>query len=182
MKNNIITVIGPLYPVDFDLELCVKNGPVIVTNTSHEKITPKYAIITSESQLQDTMNLSNFKQTRLLVPESMYKKYLFFENVDQLPYFPAMKGLELNEHQCSKQSLALMLACWMEAETVHLFGYDIQDLTERERLLGIGMINPHTRIVYTRKPNPSKIFLFDSYKNMSVMDYKQYQKEYNGKK
>jgi hypothetical protein len=30
--------------------------------------------------------------------------------------------------------------------------------------------------VYVRKPNPTKIFLFEDFENMSVMDYLEYQK------
>jgi hypothetical protein len=182
MKTATITVIGAVTPIEFDLNVCAKRSIIIATNTAHNNVKPDYAIITSELQLQDAMNQPNFKETRLLVPENMYKKYLFFENVDELPRFPVMKSIGLDEQQYSKQSLALMLACWMEPDTVHLFGYDIQDLIERERLLSIGMTNPHTHIVYTRKPNPNKIFLFNDYENISVMDYKQYQKENVGKK
>jgi hypothetical protein len=38
------------------------------------------------------------------------------------------------------------------------------------------MAHPHNHIVYVRKPNPNKIFLFDGFENMSVMDYLEYQK------
>jgi len=37
--------------------------------------------------------------------------------------------------------------------------------------------------VYVRKPNPNKIFLFDSYENMSIIDYKEFDEIANdGKK
>ena len=72
-----------------------------------------------------------------------------------------------------------MLACWMEIPDIYLFGYDIENLTERNRLIALGISYPHSNIIYVRKPNPSKIFLFDAYDNMSVIDYNEYKKIVN---
>jgi hypothetical protein len=60
----------------------------------------------------------------------------------------------------------------LDIETILLLGYDIENLNERARLLSIGSAHPHNKIMYVRKPNPNKIFLFDKYPNMSVTDYK----------
>ena len=65
----------------------------------------------------------------------------------------------------------MLLGIWMEHKKIYLFGYDIEDLEERSNLINVINNHPHTEIVYVRKPNPNKIFLFDAYENVSIMDY-----------
>jgi hypothetical protein len=82
----------------------------------------------------------------------------------------------------SEQSMALMLSLWMEKKNIYLFGYDIQDLEERSVLLSILNANHFSNIFYVRKPNPTKIHLFDTYEKMSVIDYTEFDKIRNNDK
>jgi len=178
-----IAVIGNM-PIKWDINECLRLGPVIAAGNTYKTIEFEYATANSEQHLQDMLNAANFQSTRILVPDTLYKKYIFFSNVDCLPNFPTLKTLDINDQTCSEQLLSLMLACWMEIPNIYLFGYDIQNLTERNRLIALGISYPHCRIIYVRKPNPSKIFLFDTFDNMEVIDYIKYQQivDKNGKR
>jgi hypothetical protein len=178
-----IAVVGNM-PIKWDFDECLRLGSVIASGNTYKTIAFEYATANTEQHLQDMLNSANFRNTRILVPDTLYKKYIFFSNVDCLPNFPAMKTLDINDETCSEQLLSLMLACWMEIPNIYLFGYDIENLTERARLITLGISYPHSRIIYVRKPNPTKIFLFDAYDNMRVMDYIEYQKivDKNGKR
>jgi hypothetical protein len=89
---------------------------------------------------------------------------------------PAAAVLDKTYDSLSDQSLALMLACWMEIDHIYLFGYDIVDLTERERLKTIAMLSPHNQFYYVRKPNPQKIHLYDDFENIHIIDYKDFKR------
>jgi hypothetical protein len=173
MKSNI-SVAGSV-PIKWDFDESNRIGTVIGSGNVYKDKNFAYATANTEAHLQDMLNSKIYKNTRILVPEDLYKKYIFFEQVDCLPNFPAMKSLDIDDETCSEQLLSLMLACWMEVDNIYLFGYDIQNLTERSRLISIAICYPHSNIIYVRNPNPSKIFLFDTYDNMSVMDYIQFQ-------
>ena len=170
-KHTHITVVGS-QPLDFDLTVCKRLGPMIVAGNSHKNTVFEYATANSEQHVQDMLNSPSFRDTRIVVNERLYKKYIFFDPLDCVPNFPAVNSMDLSSSELSEQSLALLLACWLDIETILLLGYDIENLTERARLLSIGSAHPHNKIVYVRKPNPNKIFLFDKYPNMSVTDYK----------
>lgn len=170
-----VAVVGNV-PIKYDFDECSRLGDIIASGNTYKTTEFRYATANTEQHLQDMLNSKNFVNSRILVPDSLYKKYIFFSNVDCLPNFPAMKTLDIDDDKCSEQMLSLMLACWMEIKNIYLFGYDIENLTERSRLITVGISYPHSNIYYVRKPNPSKIFLFDTYDNINVMDYIQYQK------
>ena len=175
MHTHSIHVVGSV-PIQWEFDQCDRIGSTIQAGNTHKNHPFDYAVTNVETRLQDMLNTASFSSTRILVPEDLYKKYIFFDPVDSLPNFPFIKSLDLSVDSCSEQSLALLLACWMEVDVIYLFGYDIANLTERSRLISIAMANPHNHIVYVRKPNPTKIFLFEDFENMSVMDYLEYQK------
>ena len=80
MKSAYITVVGNL-PIRFDLEQAKKIGPVIASANSNKSINFEYATVNTEINLQDMLNSANFNDTKLLVPESLFKKYVFFDAV-----------------------------------------------------------------------------------------------------
>jgi hypothetical protein len=175
MHAHAVNIVGSV-PIQWDFDQSDLLGSTIQAGNTHKNHPFDYAVTNVENRLQDMLNTDSFKGTKILVPEDLYKKYIFFDPIDNLPNFPFIKSLDLDVNSCSEQSLALLLACWMEMEVIYLFGYDIANLTERARLISIAMAHPHNRIVYVRKPNPNSIFLFDDFENMSVMDYLEYQK------
>ena len=78
MKSTYITVIGNL-PVAFDMDQAKKLGPVIASANANKSITFDYATVNTEINLQDMLNSANFRDTDLLVPEKLFKKYMFFD-------------------------------------------------------------------------------------------------------
>ena len=101
---------------------------------------------------------------------------MFFNNVDYLPSFPDEQKLHIDIDSCSTQLLSLLCSIWCEYDKVFLFGYNIEDLNERELLIRVAANNPHIQIYFCRKPNANKIKLFDHLPNVSVMDYKEFKK------
>ena len=91
MKSAYITVVGNL-PVSFDMEQTRKLGPVIASANANRSMTYDYATVNTETNLQDMLNSANFRGTELLVPEKLFKKYVFFDGVNCLPEFPGLKS------------------------------------------------------------------------------------------
>ena len=172
MSSENIVILGNV-PIEYPLDKLTEKHTVIACGNTYKSANFAYAVVNIETRLQDMLNSASFRETDVLTTQSLFKKYIFFDQVDYLPSFPGEKIAGTAE-ECSEQALALMLACWLEKKNVYLFGYDIQDLDERSKLLNLGSIYPHNNIIYVRKPNPTKIFLFDNYENMSVMDYKEF--------
>lgn len=180
MNPENCVVIGPAV-MQYDQEKLLAFSDVIVAGNVQKTHTWPYATVNSETRLQDMLNSPNFRDTIILTPDKLYKKYVFFEQIDNLPSLPEVKSTGKNINQLSEQLLALMLAMWMEKKEIFLFGYDIQDLEERANLLAVLSANPFCKVHYVRKPNPSKIFLFDSYENVSVIDYNEFRDIQNAK-
>ena len=80
MKSAYITVVGNL-PVRFDIQQAKALGPVIASANSNKQMEFDYATVNTETTLQDILNSANFRNTSLLVPESLFKKYVFFDSV-----------------------------------------------------------------------------------------------------
>ena len=174
MSSENIVILGNV-PIEYPMAKLTEKHTVIACGNTYKTANFDYAVVNSETRLQDMLNTTSFKDTDILTTESLFKKYIFFDQVDYLPSFPGEKIAGTSD-KCSEQTLALMLACWLEKKNIYLFGYDIQNLEERSVLLNLGMIYPHNNIIYVRKPNPTKIFLFDTYDNMSVSDYNEFKK------
>ena len=121
MKSAYITVVGNL-PVRFDLEQTRKLGPVIASANSNKSLEFDYATVNTETNLQDILNSANFRNTELLAPEKLFKKYIFFDGVTCLPDFPGLKG------------------------------YDISNPVELTRLKSIMLANPLTKFMYICNP------------------------------
>ena len=80
MNNNYVTIVGNL-PISFDLHESMHIGPVIASANSNKSINFAYATCNSEQNLQDMLNSNNFQDTNILVPEELFKKYVFFNEV-----------------------------------------------------------------------------------------------------
>ena len=180
MNPENCVVIGPA-PVQYDLQTLVDFSDTVVAGNTHKNNSFTYATVASETRLQDMLNTPSFRDTIILAPDKLYKKYVFFEQIDNLPSLPFVKSTGKSTENLSDQSLALMLALWLEKKNIYLFGYDIEDLDERATLMLILGANHFSNIFYVRKPNPSKIHLFDAYDNMQVIDYNQFGEIKNGK-
>ena len=168
-----ITVVGGV-PFAYPFDSIDRVGDTIMAGNSHKTHSFRWAVTSRETVLQDMINTVSFRGSSLLTTATLYKKYVFFEQVDCLPNMPAASVLDKKYDSLSDQSLALMLACWMEIDHIYLFGYDIEDLTERERLKTVAMLSPHNQFYYVRKPNPQKIHLYDDYENIHIMDYNEF--------
>ena len=78
MKTTYLTLVGNT-PIRFDLEESLRIGPVIASGNANKSINFPYATCNSEQNLQDMLNTSSFNQSSILVPESLFKKYVFFD-------------------------------------------------------------------------------------------------------
>ncbi len=173
MKYTHISITGNI-AVEYDTRLCSKVGDLIVTGLTNKSAGCRYAVSNNEFELQNMINSVNLKDTPLITSIKLYKKYMFFDNVDYVPSFPDSSALNVNEQNCSSQLLSLLLACWCEYNKVYVFGYDIEDLNERDFLIRVVENNPTTEFFYVRKPNITKIKIFDKIKNLNVIDYKEF--------
>ena len=173
MNPESISVIGN-NTFDYDSTAVVSLCAVITSGNTNKFSGCQYAVTTLDSRIQDLLNSKSFNETKILTTPNLHKKYVFFDRIDELPYFPFLKGQQDSFDSYSEQLLSLLLGIWLEYKKIYLFGYDIEDLEERANLINVIVNHPHTEIVYVRKPNPNKIFLFDSYENMSVIDYKEF--------
>ena len=151
MKSAYITVVGNL-PVRFDIEQARKLGPVVASANSNKSIEFDYATVNTETTLQDILNSANFRNTELLVPEQLFKKYVFFDGVTCLPDFPGLKSYDIDPEKCSTQTLSLMLSVYIKKDIVFLLGYDISHPVELTRLKSIMVSNPTTKFMYICNP------------------------------
>ena len=151
MKSAYITVVGNL-PVRFDIEQAKKLGPVIASGNTNKSISFDYATVNTETNLQDMLNSSSFKHSEVLVPEDLFKKYVFFDGVTCLPDFPGLKSYDIDPEKCSPQTLSLMLSVYLRQTMVFLVGYDISNPTELTRLKSIMLANPNTKFMYICNP------------------------------
>lgn len=179
MKYTHITVNGSV-PFDYDLKTPSRIGDVIASGICNKNVKFKYAVTNNELELQNMINYPHYKETMLLTNKSLFKKYLFFDNVNFLPKFSELPGINENFEKLSNQTLAVLLASWSDHDVVLLFGCDIEDLSERAKLIKIMESNPTVKYKFCRKPNVNKIKLFDHLPNVDVMNYpevKEYAKE-----
>lgn len=172
MKSAYITVIGNL-PVRFDIEQARALGPVIASANSNKSIRFEYATVNTETNLQDMLNSPNFSETDLLVPEKLFKKYVFFDGVTCLPEFPGLKSYDIDPEKCSPQTLSLMLAVYLKQTMVFLLGYDISNPTELTRLKSIAIANPQTKFMYIC--DPPRTYQLDDLENGFCDNYIKFQ-------
>lgn len=181
MNTEHCAVIGG-HLIDYDIHKIQSFCDTIVSGNAHSQHKFAYSVVNSENKLQDMLNSSIFKDTMILAPEKLYKKYIFFEQVDNLPSLPDIQVINRPIESLSEQCLALMLAMWMDKKNIYLFGYDIFDPNERSILLDLLNHNSFNQFFYVRKTNPQKIGMFDAYDNVTVLDYKQFERIRNAKK
>jgi hypothetical protein len=172
MKQKYITVVGNL-PISFDLADALHLGPVIASANSNKSIVFPYATCNSEQNLQDMLNSPCFYKTDILVPEELFKKYLFFNNVNCLPNFPAIKTLDIEPSSCTPQILSLMLAVYLRQKVVFLLGYDMSNPLEMTRIKSIALENTDSRFVIISKEGKS--LKLDGIKNFYQDNYFKYQ-------
>jgi len=162
MKSTYITVVGNL-PIRFDLEQARTLGPVIASANANKSIVYDYATVNTETNLQDMLNSASFKGTELLVPEQLFKKYVFFDGVTCLPDFPGLKSYDIDPNICSPQTLSLMLSVYINPNIVFLLGYDISNPVELTRLKSIMLANHNTKFMYIC--NPPRTYQLDDLDN-----------------
>ena len=178
MKNTCITIVGNL-PIQFDLDESLQIGPVIASSNSNKSIIFPYATCNSEQNLQDMLNSPAFQQSNLLVPEELFKKYVFFDNVTCLPNFPGIKTLEIDPNNCTPQCLSLMLAVYFKPKIIFLLGYDLNNPIEFTRLKSIAISNPDIRFAYICNPLIKKL---DELDNCFCDTYIKYQEVIDARK
>lgn len=179
MKTTYLTLVGNT-PIRFDLEESLRIGPVIASGNANKSINFPYATCNSEQNLQDMLNTSSFNQSSILVPESLFKKYVFFDQVTCLPDFPGLATLDINPEKCSTQTLSLLLAVYLKQKAVFLLGYDITNPTELTNLKSIALANPDTKFIYIC--NPPRTFQLDDLPNGFCDNYIKYQEIIDAKK
>jgi len=173
MKYTHISITGNI-AVEYDTRNCLKNGELIVSGLTNKSNGCRYAVTNNELELQNMLNSPNLRNIQIVTSLVLYKKYMFFDNIEYVPSFQENATLNIDIDNCSSQLLSLLLACWCEYNSVYMFGYNIEDLKERELLLKVAESNPTIKIFYVRKPNINKIKLFDHVNNLNVMDYKEF--------
>ncbi len=162
MKNTYITVVGNM-PVKFDLDQAKHLGPLIGSSNSNKTVVFDYATVNSELNLQDMLNSTHFKDCEILTTEELYKKYLFFDGVCNMPMFPGIKSFDIDQENCSPQTLSLLLAVYLKKPVIFLLGYDISNPTELTRLKSIALSNPDTKFMYIC--NPPRTYQLDDLSN-----------------
>ena len=178
MKNTYITIVGNK-PISFDLHESMRLGPVIASANSNKSILFPYATCNSETNLQDMLNSDNFVGTNILTPETLFKKYIFFNEVICLPDFPGIKSLDINPDTCSPQCLSLMLSVYLRPKIIFLLGYDLVNPIEFTRLKSIAISNPDIRFAYICNPLIKKL---DELDNCFCDTYIKYQEVIDAKK
>lgn len=181
MNPENCAVIGTAV-IQYDIDKIQAFCDTIVAGNIHKNHEFPYAVVNSETRLQDMLNSPSFRESIILAPDTLYKKYVFFEQIDSIPSLPNVKHTGKTIDELSEQSLALMLAMWMDKKKIYLFGYDIFDPNERSILLDLLNHNSFNQFFYVRKTNPQKIGMFDAYDNITVLDYKQFERIRNAKK
>ena len=174
MNYNTVHLLND-YKLSYDIEKMQKDSQFLVTSKfiTHNLSKETVYVTNIESQLQRCIRSK--PENRVLTTRKLFKKYVFHTMVDELPYFPHTGSFNQSMSEVSEQILALMLALWMESPKIYLFGYNIEDLEERSKLMSLVQNYPHSDIFYVRKPNVSKIKIFEAYENMHVIDYKEYE-------
>ena len=178
MNNNYVTIVGNL-PIRFDLHESMHIGPVIASANSNKSINFAYATCNSETILQDMLNSNNFQGTNILVPEEIFKKYVFFNEVTCLPDFPGIKTLDVNPTECTPQCLSLMLAAYLKPKVIFLLGYDLSNPVEFTRLKSIAILNSDIRFANISKERNNKL---DDLENCFNDTYIKYQEVIDAKK
>lgn len=164
------------FGLSYEVQKLKKEGLWILTSELIQNIMPHsdcVFVTNSENSLIKALNRAT--NYRILTNGRLFKKYIFFEKLESFPQFPFFPPTINKISECSEQNLALLFALWTESEVVYLFGFDIENLNERTILLSIIEAHPHQRIFYVRKPNKTKIRLFDRFSNVRVIDYKEYE-------
>ena len=179
MKSAYITVVGNL-PVRFDIEQAKRLGPVIASANANKSMRFDYATVNTETNLQDMLNSASFKDSQLLVPEILFKKYVFFDGVTCLPDFPGLKSYDIDPEKCSPQTLSVMLAVYLRQTIVFLVGYDISNPTELTRLKSIMIANPNTKFMYIC--DPPRTYQLDDLENGFCDTYIKFQELIDGGK
>ena len=178
MKNNYITIVGN-QPISFDLHESMHIGPVIASANNNKSINFAYATCNSETNLQDMLNSTNFQGTNILVPEELFKKYVFFNETTCLPDFPGIKTLEIDPNNCTPQCLSLMLAVYLKPKVIFLLGYDLNNPIEFTRVKSIIISNPDVRFAYISNPQIKKL---DDLDNCFSDTYIKYQEVIDARK
>ena len=179
MKYTHITIAGS-NPVEYDYKASAKLGDIVSAGILNKTVDVRYAVTTNELELQQMINYPKYTNTALVTSEDLFKKYMFFDNVEYAPHFGDIPKLNVKLNECSNQLLALLVACWTEVDRVFICGYDIEHLTERALLIKTMQINPTIKFYYCRKPNVNKIKLFDHLDNVQIFnfpEFKNYGKE-----
>jgi len=172
MKSTYITVVGNM-PVRFDIEQAKTLGPVIASANSNKSIMFDYATVNTEANIQDMLNSPSFRDTQILAPEKLFKKYIFFDNITCLPEFPGLKSYDIEPEKCSPQTLSLMLSVYLRQTIVFLLGYDISNPVELTRLKSIALANPLTKFMYIC--DPPRTYQLDDLKNGFCDNYIKFQ-------
>ena len=173
MKYTHISITGNL-TVDYDTRNCLKRGELIVSGLTNKSTGSRYAVTNNELELQNMLNSPNLRNIPIVTSLALYKKYMFFDNIEYVPSFSDNATIDIDVDNCSSQLLSLLLACWCEYPAVYCFGYDIENLKERDLFMKVAENNPIIKFYYVRRPNVNKIKLFDAIKNLNVIDYKEY--------
>ena len=176
MKSTYITVVGNL-PISFDLAESMRLGPVIASSNSNKSILFPYATCNSEQNIQDMLNSPSFYNSDLLVPEKLFKKYLFFDNVNCLPDFPGVKTLDIDPNTCTPQLLSLLLAIYLKIKHIFLLGFDISNPLEMVRMKSITLENLDHKFIIVGKElgKMKKALKLDGIKNCYRDNYFKYQ-------
>ena len=80
-----------------------------------------------------------------------------------MPMFPGIKSFDIDQENCSPQTLSLLLAVYLKKPVIFLLGYDISNPTELTRLKSIALSNPDTKFMYIC--NPPRTYQLDDLSN-----------------
>ena len=76
-KYTHITLVGNV-SIDYDYKWCNKLGDIVAGGEINKPLNTKFSITNNELELQRMINNINLKNSIILTPLTLYKKYLFF--------------------------------------------------------------------------------------------------------
>ena len=95
MKYTHISITGNL-TVDYDTRNCLKRGELIVSGLTNKSTGSRYAVTNNELELQNMLNSPNLRNIPIVTSLALYKKYMFFDNIEYVPSFSENATIDID--------------------------------------------------------------------------------------
>lgn len=162
---TFITVAG-LQNIGVDFSYGSKELPVIGCGDTGLQQNCNFVVTNSAD---DTESLMQGKHDCTMVAtRDAFARYIWHDGIECYPVLHDLVRYDFDPTKASLQQLALALACHMNAASVYLVGYHLDNEVETPFLLNMLRLYPKTQFAFIRKPNPQKIGIFKEFPNIVV--------------